>query len=100
MSSKLVRDNIPAIISARGQTPIIHTASDEEYMLSLNQKLQEEVKEFIESQNTEELADIIEVINAIVDCKKITQQQIEEIREKKAKTNGRFEKKIILDKIE
>ena len=60
----------------------------------LIKKLKEEVGEFLEEKNTEELADIIEVVNAI---KKLSEfENVEEIRLKKLEEKGGFEKRIIL----
>jgi predicted house-cleaning noncanonical NTP pyrophosphatase (MazG superfamily) len=94
---KLIRDNIPDIIKASGITPITHIATDDEYRRLLHEKLQEEVTEFLADKNPEELADIIEVIYAILDLEQINKSKLEKIREEKAKKNGSFSKRIILD---
>ena len=57
--NKLVRDKIPEIIKSEGTVPITHIASDEEYKQKLKAKFQEEVDEFLEDNNKEELADIL-----------------------------------------
>lgn len=95
--NKLVRDNIPEIIKQNGENPITHIADDNEYWLKLKEKLQEEVDEFMKDSNEEELADILEVIYAICDFKKINKKNLEELRIKKAVKRGGFSKKIILD---
>ena len=64
-AGKLVRDKIPQIIQANGLTPIIEVLSDEDYLIELDKKLNEEVAEYQESKSIEELADILEVILAI-----------------------------------
>jgi len=60
--NKLVRDKIPEIIEASGKKAKIRIAGDAEYKTLLRRKLQEEVNEFLESNDPKELADIIEVI--------------------------------------
>jgi predicted house-cleaning noncanonical NTP pyrophosphatase (MazG superfamily) len=65
MVHKLVRDNIPVEISRRGATPDFRTASREEVVDWLKLKLQEEVLEFLKSDDPAELADIYEVVLAL-----------------------------------
>jgi len=94
---KLVRDKIPEIIKSKGVVPITHIASDEEYQQKLKAKLQEEVNEFLEDLNQEELADILEVIYALCDLYKFDKEKLEQLRKDKAKKRGGFKDKIILD---
>ena len=58
---KLVRDKIPEIIKNDGKTPIIEILSNEEYLLELDKKLNEEVAEYQADKSIEEMADILEV---------------------------------------
>ena len=97
---KLVRDNIPEIIKESGENPITHIAEDEEYEKALMQKLQEEVAEFLENPTKEEIADILEVLYAIVKLKGYKMDEIEKIRQEKVEKRGGFEKRIILDRTE
>ena len=62
---KLVRDRIPEIIEENDETPIVSTAAGEEYTERLVEKLQEEVAEYAESREVEELADVLEVVHAL-----------------------------------
>ena len=64
--NKLVRDKIPQIIMADNKKPITHIAGDEEYWRKLKEKLYEEVDEFTKNDKPEEIADIMEVIEAII----------------------------------
>ena len=50
---KLVRDKIPERIEKDNLVPICRTLNDKEYQMELNKKLVEEVKEYLESQETE-----------------------------------------------
>ena len=59
---KLVRDKIPEIIKEAGKIPTTEVISGklkEEY---LEKKLEEEVNEYLEDKNLEELADVMEVL--------------------------------------
>ncbi len=95
--NKLVRDKIPKIIKEKGIVPFTHIADDEEYWQKLKEKLKEEVNEFLENSNEDELADILEVVYAIRDFKKIDKEKLETVRKKKAEKRGGFKDKIILD---
>jgi predicted house-cleaning noncanonical NTP pyrophosphatase (MazG superfamily) len=94
---KLVRDKIPAIIKKNGDSARVHVASRAEYWKKLLEKLEEEIREFRKESNADELADILEVIYAIRDFKKISPAGLEKIRKEKAKKRGAFRKRIILD---
>ena len=62
---KLVRDRIPEIIEADGKICICETLSDADYIDLLDQKLNEELAEYQESKSLEELADLLEVMQAV-----------------------------------
>jgi len=101
---KLVRDKIPKIMKLKGQCPVTKTIeNDEEFLFFLQKKLLEEVKEFIkvcESKNPkeaeEELADILEVIDAICNLKKYDLVSVQKLKDKKLSEKGGFTKKILL----
>jgi len=94
--NKLIRDKIIEIIKEKGEIPITHIAEDEEYWIKLKEKLSEEVNEFLEDSNEKELADILEVVDAICDFKKINK---EDLKKEKFEKRGGFNKKIILDEV-
>ncbi|MFP4514444.1 MAG: hypothetical protein ACLFNO_00320 [Parcubacteria group bacterium] len=95
--NKLVRDKIPQIIKSKKIALIVHIASDEEYKQKLRAKLQEEVNEFFEDSNEEELADILEVVYALCDFYNFDKKKLEQIRKDKLKKRGGFKDRIILD---
>lgn len=97
---KLVRDKIPEIIEKDNLVPICRTLNNKEYQIELNKKLVEEVKEYLKSQETEELADIVEVIYSIVKLKNISLEDFEKIRIDKVEKRGSFDKKIFLEREE
>jgi predicted house-cleaning noncanonical NTP pyrophosphatase (MazG superfamily) len=97
--TKLVRDKIPQIVAKKGAVARIHVASDDEYYQKLKEKLFEEVEEFNKEGDEEELADVLEVVYAILDFKKIKRGKFELIRKKKVLERGAFKKRIILDEI-
>ena len=96
---KLVRDKIPDIILKEGSLPTTRILDDKEYIKALNKKLMEEVKEYLEAENIEEMVDILEVIRAILDYREVTYEEIEEKRIKKAKKRGAFKDRVFLEKV-
>ena len=96
---KLVRDRIPEIIEADGKTCVFETLSGEEYIYLLEQKLNEELAEYQESKSLEELADLLEVIHAVVKARGWTLKELERVRKDEAAKRGGFEKKILLKEV-
>lgn len=96
---KLVRDRIPKIIEASGKTCVYETLSDEDYLRLLDEKLNEELAEYQESKSLEELADLLEVMWAVVKARSWTIEQLEQVRAEKAAKRGEFEKKILLKEV-
>ena len=96
---KLVRDRIPDIILKEGSLPTTRILDDEEYIKALNKKLTEEVKEYLEEENIEEMVDILEVIRAILDYRNVTYEEIEEKRINKEKKKGTFKDRVFLEKV-
>jgi len=61
--------------------------------------LGEELQEYFESQSVEELADLVEVIYAILEHKNISLQELEVIRKQKVKERGAFKEKLLLREV-
>ena len=98
--NKLVRDKIPEIIAGdNGKTCVTRIMEDDEYLKALNTKMQEELKEYLESGEVEELADLEEVLRAILDVKKVSYDEFEKIRKAKVNKRGAFKKKIFLESV-
>lgn len=94
--NKLVRDGIPEIIEATGKRASCEFLSDARYLEMLEAKLSEELAEYRVSKELEELADILEVIDALAVAKGSSVAELENIRRKKAAERGGFEKRIFL----
>ena len=97
---KLVRDKIPIIIKQQGDSPKTVTLDDKRYFNALNRKLREELDEYFEYFNIEELADIVEVIHALVKYKGLTLNEFEKIRLKKYDERGSFDARVSLIEVE
>ncbi len=98
--NKLVRDKIPEIIVASGRKPVTHIMSDGEYVAALEEKLNEEVAEYQDDKNLEEMADILEVLRALCTAKGCTLEDLEDLRKQKAKERGGFNNRIYLEYVE
>jgi len=61
--------------------------------------LGEELQEYLDSESVEELADLVEVVYAILDDKKISLQELELIRKQKIQERGAFQKKLLLKEV-
>ena len=97
--NKLVRDKIPEICRNDNEIPTTRILNDQEYLKELNNKLQEELKEYLQSGEVEELADLEEVLRAILDVKKISYDEFEKIRNAKVEKRGAFKERIYLENV-
>jgi predicted house-cleaning noncanonical NTP pyrophosphatase (MazG superfamily) len=92
--TKLVRDKIPEILDEKGIPYQKEIATGDELKDWLVLKLEEEINEFKEAKNIEELADILEVIKALQNLPEFS--DVESVRHKKSEERGGFEQGIIL----
>ncbi len=93
---KLVRDKIPEIIELRGGIAITYTADLAQYKERLRTKLAEEVLEYLESGELEELADILEVVHALTAIEGTPREQLQIIQTNKRDERGGFDKRVVL----
>ena len=98
--NKLVRDKIPQIISSNNGTPCVSVLNNERYLEELNTKLNEELKEYLESGDIEELCDLEEVLQAILQAKNVSYEDFEKLRNAKSKKRGAFNEKLFLEYVD
>jgi len=98
--NKLVRDNIPEVIAKNGQQAKFRVLDDNELTQELEKKLQEEVAEYLQDKNADELADILEVVYALGERLGYTPRSLEELRKQKALKRGGFKKKLFLVRVD
>jgi predicted house-cleaning noncanonical NTP pyrophosphatase (MazG superfamily) len=98
-NGKLVRDKIPQIIESKGGKPNVYIADEEEYVVRLRDKLQEEVDEYMgasdQREEREELADILEVLLTLASKAGMNRAQLESVRAHKTEKRGSFSGRII-----
>ncbi len=97
--NKLIRDRIPEIIEKNGQTARVRVLTDDEYLVKLDEKLGEELAEYLADGNVVELADLLEVIYAAALAHGTTAEQLDAIRRKKAEERGAFAEKLLLEEV-
>ena len=99
--NKLVRDKIPNEINCtKGRKAVYRIMDNDEYLKELNRKLLEEAHEFIEENDIEELADVMEVIETITKLKNIKWAELRKIQNEKKNKKGSFNEKIYLEYVE
>jgi len=93
---KLVRDKIPEILESKWIVYSIKVVEWEGKKVRIIEKVREEVMEFIETPNIEEIADIIEVLRAFCNDEWIEWNEVEKARLKKIEERWWFEGWIVL----
>ena len=95
--NKLVRDRIPAIIISNGQEPLYSAISDDErYLAALWDKVYEEIREFKATPTTEEMADIMTILLAVMDYHGIAFEDVLVSEKEKTAKLGGFKDRIML----
>ena len=94
--NKLVRDLIPDIIRSKGEKCNTRVLDDKEYLIELNKKLLEEVNEYLDSEDINEVGDVYEVLLAIIEAKGYSFSEFDKIRNDKTTKRGAFKNKIFL----
>lgn len=98
--SKLVRDLIPNVVPQDKQHLYkFSTVNEKQYTDLLKNKLLEEVNEYLEAENKEELADILEVMDAIMKLMNFDKEEVLAIQKQKREERGGFEKRILMERI-
>lgn len=98
---KLVRDKIPEIVEGRtGKKVKTRIMGDEEYRRYLLKKVEEEAHELANAEDkehiTEELADIMELIDTILETHGLTLEEVRKFQKSKAEVRGGFKGKILM----
>jgi predicted house-cleaning noncanonical NTP pyrophosphatase (MazG superfamily) len=100
--NKVVRNGIPAIIEARGEHVEILKLESDALVLALRQKLVEEAFEALDVKSGQELigelADVQEVVKALCQALRVSDNEIEAERKEKEKRRGGLNKGLMLIK--
>lgn len=102
--NKLVRDRIPEIIGSKNKKYSMKTLESSEHEVEIKLKLIEELKEYQEATSNEEaveeLADLLELIYAVLPLHESTMEELEKIRVAKLEKRGGFDKGYYLIEVE
>lgn len=102
--NKLIRDKIPDIIRKNGGVPNVKKMIKSEYRLELLRKAVEEAKEIKGAEGKKELikeiADMQEILDAIMKEFKLDRKKVKEIKCRRKKERGGFEERIYLISVE
>ena len=96
---KLIRDHIPAIISQSGRQCRTETMDEAEFRQALRAKLVEESQEVHAASPTElltELADVLEVLDALMQTHNITAADVRAVQQQRRQERGGFTKRLRL----
>lgn len=98
--NKLIRDKNVELMEKKGCKVTFEILNDKRYNEELDKKLREEVEEYLEDYNIEEMADVMEVILAMLEFRGITMEEVEKVRIQKKNRKGGFKNKIYLKDVE
>lgn len=97
---KLVRDKIPAIITADGETPVTRILQQDEYREALFAKFSEELEELRTASKDErigELADLQEVLDSLAHSFGYSPTSVKAAADDKREKRGGFADRIFLE---
>ena len=92
-----MRDSIPQIIEKDGKKAKFRKIIGPELNEALVNKLSEEGQEFLEAMNMEELADILEIVHALIELNDFQLEDVEKIRKSKQEKRGAFKEGFFLE---
>jgi predicted house-cleaning noncanonical NTP pyrophosphatase (MazG superfamily) len=98
--NKLVRDKIPQIIEDSGRKQRSRILDEKEYFEALIDKVIEEIQEYREAGDEEELADVFEVLDCIVKFKDYEPMHLDYLRLRKRESRGSFKDRVFLEEVE
>ena len=100
---KIVRDKVIEIMHKEGESPDCCELTQEEFKFWLPYKVVEELMEFVAArvrrsrgEKLRELADLFEACHALRESEGFSEEEIEQARKIKARTKGRFARRLFL----
>lgn len=96
---KLIRDLIPQHIEASGKDYQVEAMEEDEFRQALRDKLVEEATEAAEASPESlvtELADLLEVMDVLMQAEGLTREQVEQEQARRRQDRGGFERRLKL----
>lgn len=97
--NKLVRDKVPTILNEEGKEYGVEILSREKIFALLEEKLQEEVNEFLKYKSLENLAEIAEVLFGLSYALGYSEEDLLKVRNKKNEERGGYKDGIVLKSV-
>ena len=98
--NKLIRDNIPTIITATGKSFETTVYDEVEYQQALRQKLVEEAEEILAAKNeaevVKEIADLYEVVDTLLAASGISREVVLAKQQQRREERGGFGRRLQL----
>ena len=101
--NKLVRDRIPELIESGGHRAVTHVLDEDSYHAALLAKLTEEAQEASQATAGDlaaELADVLEVLKALVTALTMTWEELLALAADKRTERGGFQQRLFLEYVE
>ncbi len=101
--NKLIRDRIDEVIENDGKIAHTRILDEAEYKTELKKKLKEEAEELLDASEADvlnELADVVEVLEHIMDAYGISAEILRESQRDKALSKGKFARRLFLISVE
>jgi predicted house-cleaning noncanonical NTP pyrophosphatase (MazG superfamily) len=95
--NRLVRDRIPEIIESMGNIAVWQTLDDESYSKALLDTIVRSSLQFAETESLESLADLIETIEAWLEARGLTMDEVDRARAEKHKRCGGYDGRRFLE---
>lgn len=96
---RAVRDGIPEKIREQGGDCEAWSVPDGSYLRHLEYALLHELEAYLESQDPEELADLVEVIHAIARIRGLSPADLERIRAGRRQAYGGYDENVLLGSV-
>lgn len=97
--NRLVRDRIPDIIESMGNIPVWQELDGDAFASALLETLVRSSQQFAETESLESLADLMESVDAWLDLRGLSMEEVSRARAERRKRCGSFERRRFLEMV-